>query len=165
MQQVEVLPASASALYSGNAVGGVINIILQPDFEGAEVRTTYTNALGGFNAPQSSVSLQYGHGLLDGKLHLRLNATFTRTDPAVDSELNYQPARLTRAPGLDSRATPNVASTNGTPLFPTGTATFTSVAPGANGSGGAARVRRPRRRLQHRPLRHARRARGVDQQP
>ncbi|MCC5023507.1 MAG: TonB-dependent receptor plug domain-containing protein [Candidatus Synoicihabitans palmerolidicus] len=31
VQQVQVLPASASALYSGNAVGGVIHILLRPD--------------------------------------------------------------------------------------------------------------------------------------
>ncbi len=136
VQQVQVLPVSASALYSGNAVGGVINIVLRPDYEGAEVRTTYTNALGGFDAPQSSVSLQYGRGLLDGKLHLRLNATFTRTEPAVESEVGYQQARLASTAGFAARATPNIASADGRPLFGPGTPNFTSVAPGANGSGG-----------------------------
>lgn len=136
VQQVEVLPVSASALYSGNAVGGVINIVLRPDYEGAEVRTTYTNALGGFDAPQSSVALQYGRGLLGGKLHVRLNATFTRTEPAVESELDYQRARLAGTTGLAARATPNIASADNTPLFPSSTATFTSVAPGADGTGG-----------------------------
>jgi iron complex outermembrane receptor protein len=135
VQQVEVLPVSASALYSGNAVGGVINIVLR-DFDGTEIRTTYTNALGGFDAPQASVSLQYGKTLLDGRLRLRLNGTFTRAEPAVESELRLQQARLARTAGFTARATPNIASANGTPLFPGNPAAFTSVAPGADGGGG-----------------------------
>jgi len=138
VQQVEVLPVSASALYSGNAVGGVINIVLSPAADGTEVRTTYTNALGGFNAPQSSVSLQHSRTLLGGALRLRLNATFTQTEPAVESEFHYQQARLAGTIGLAPRATPNVASTDGSPLFGPGSPSFTSVAPGADGTGGLA---------------------------
>ncbi len=57
VQQIEVLPVSASALYTGNAVGGVINIVLRSgaDADTTELTTTYTNALRGFDAPQSSV--------------------------------------------------------------------------------------------------------------
>ncbi len=139
VQQIEVLPTSASALYTGNAVGGVINIVLTPDLDGTELRTTYTNAMGGFDAPQSSVSLSHGRTLLDGRLRLRLNATFTETAPAVESELGYQRARLARTPaGFAPRDTPNVISADGSPLFGAGTASFASVAPGADGTGGLA---------------------------
>ena len=139
VQQIEVLPTSASALYSGNAVGGVINIVLRPDADGTEVRTTYTNALGGYNAPQSSVSFQHGRTLLDGKLRLRLNATFTQTSPVVESELGYQQRRLAATPGgLLPRATPNIESATFAPLFGPGTSAITSVAPGADGMGGLA---------------------------
>jgi len=139
VQQVEVLPVSASALYSGNAVGGVINIVLRPEADGTEVRTTYTNTLGGFDAPQTSASLQHSRTLLGGKLRLRLNATFTQTSPAIESELGYQRARLTTTPGgLLPRATPNIESSTLAPLFGPGTPAFTSVTPGAAGSGGLA---------------------------
>ncbi|RXK55270.1 hypothetical protein ESB00_05065 [Oleiharenicola lentus] len=139
VQQIEVLPTSASALYTGNAVGGVINIVLTPDLDGTELRTTYTNAMGGFDAPQASVSLSHGRTLLDGRLRLRLNATFTETAPAVESELGYQRARLVRTPaGFAPRDTPNVVSADGSPLFGAGTANFASVPPGADGRGGLA---------------------------
>lgn len=139
VQQVEVLPVSASALYSGNAVGGVINIVLQPEADGTELRTTYTNALGGFDAPQSSVSLQHGRTLLGGRLRLRFNVTRTRATPAVETELGHQRARLARTPAeFAPRNTPNVLSTDGRSLFGPGGAPFTSVAPGAGGSGGRA---------------------------
>ena len=141
VQQIEVLPTSASALYSGNAVGGVINIVLTPEMDGTELRTTYTNALGGFDAPQSSVSLSHGRTLLDGRLRLRLNATLTQTAPPVETELGYQRARLAREPaGFTARDTPNVTSADpaSTGLFGPGTASFTSVSPGADGTGGLA---------------------------
>jgi outer membrane receptor protein involved in Fe transport len=141
VQQVEILPVSASALYNGNAVGGVINIVLRSssDINATEVTSTYANALGHFDAPQSSVSLVNGQTLLDGKLHLRFNASFTRDTPPTEAELGYHQARVLPPPELGEpvyRATPNIRSTDGTPLFGPGTSSVTSVASGADGSGG-----------------------------
>ena len=53
IQQVEVLPASAAAIYSGNPVGGVINIVLRPDVTATELTATYTNAAAGYDAPRA----------------------------------------------------------------------------------------------------------------
>ncbi|MBS0664419.1 MAG: carboxypeptidase regulatory-like domain-containing protein [Verrucomicrobia bacterium] len=142
VEQVEVLPLSASALYSGNPVGGVINIVLRPDVDVTELSTTYTNALAGYDAPQSSVSLQHGETLLGGALRLRLSATYTAATPATEAELGYIREHDTIRPDLDApvfRATPNIRSADGTtPLFGPGSSTVTSVAPGASGSGGLA---------------------------
>jgi outer membrane receptor protein involved in Fe transport len=141
IQQVEVLPASASAIYSGNPVGGVINIVLRPDVTATELNATYTNAAAGYDAPQTSFSLQHGQSLLDNKLRVRLNAVFTAAEPPTEAELGFRrrhAATLTLAPDALYRATPNVQSADGSPLFGPGSASFTSVAPGANGSGGLA---------------------------
>ena len=141
VQRIEVLPISASALYSGNPVGGVINVILRKNVVDTEVTATYSNAARGFNAPQSSLVLQHGQSLLDGRLHLLLNATFTQVAPPTESQLDYHHgvvAPASAAGGPLYAATPNVRSADGTPLFGSGTATFTSVAPGADGTGGLA---------------------------
>lgn len=141
VQRVEVLPISAAALYSGNAVGGVINIILRTDANVSlnEVTTTYTNALGGFDAPQMSLSLQLGRTLLDGRLRYRLAVTDTRMFPPTEAELGYGQLQAQRRLAVDPeqalyRATPNVRSADGMPLFGPGSPAFTSVAPGADGS-------------------------------
>jgi outer membrane receptor protein involved in Fe transport len=141
VERVEVLPVSASALYSGNAVGGAINIVLRPDVDAnaTEVTAIYTNAVHGFDAPQSSLSLLHGQTLLDGTLRVRINATLTRATPPTESELGYIQANLRAHPGpMDflHRATPNIRSADGSPLFGPGSATVTSVAPGADGTGG-----------------------------
>lgn len=141
IQQVEVLPASASAIYSGNPVGGVINIVLRPDVNATELNATYTNAAAGYDAAQTSVSLQHGQSLLDHRLRLRLNAVRTSVEPPTEAELGYRRRHdATRTIADDSlyRATPNVRSADGSALFGPGSASFTSVAPGADGTGGLA---------------------------
>ncbi len=141
IQQVEVLPASASALYTGNPVGGVINIVLRPDVTATEVNTTYTNATGGYDSPQASFSLQHGQSLLGGALRLRFNAVFSSATPPTEAELGLRRAHQAALPPPGDplfRATPNVRSADGAPLFGPGSASFTSVAPGADGTGGLA---------------------------
>jgi iron complex outermembrane recepter protein len=139
IERVEVLPVSASAVYSGSPVGGVINIVLRPNVNTTELTTTYTNAFGRFNAPQSTTSLLHGETLLGGKLHLRLNATFTQATPPTEANLGYIRANLAAEPVPEDelfRATPNVSSADGSPLFGPRTPSFTSVAPGSDGTGG-----------------------------
>lgn len=141
VDRIEVLPVSASALYSGNPVGGVINIVLRPDTDATEVTATYTNALGGYDAAQSTASLQHGQSLLGGALRLRLSTSNTRINPATEAELGYRQQaaqQITLLPDRLYRATPNVRSAVGSPLFGPGSAAFTSVAPGADGRGGLA---------------------------
>lgn len=150
VQQVQVLPASASALYSGNAVGGVINILLRPDRteRHSEINTTYTNATEGFDAPYTSISLLHSESLLDGKLNLRLNANFVSTTPATEAELKYQRDNNTAAVADDKPlygATPNiriaqpdVSGIRDGRLVNGSNFVVTSVPPGADGTAGLA---------------------------
>lgn len=143
VQQVQVLPASASALYSGNAVGGVINILLRPDENErrTEVTTTYTNATEGFDAPYSSISFLHSESLWDGKLNLRFNANFIATTPALEADLKYQRDHATPQVALDKPvfgATPNIRSVDGSSIIDGANVITTSVPAGADGSGGRA---------------------------
>jgi len=170
VQQIEVLPASAASLYSGNPVGGVINIVLRPDAEGeaTEVTTTYTNALHRFDAPQSSLSLIHGRTLLDGALRVRLNASFTQAMPPTESELGYIRANIrpSISPGDPIyRATPNIRSANLSPLFGPGTSPATSGGTGRGRHGRPRGLRHPAGRAQSGFVRLARRSGGLARQP
>lgn len=155
VQQVEVLPISAASLYSGNAVGGVINIVLRPgvDAEATEVALTYTNTLGGYDAPQSSASILHSRTLLGGSLRVRFNASVTKAIPPTEAELGFRQAHGVKSVADNIsiyRATPNVRGFQARPeneddppppqqpLFGPCTATVTSVPPGADGTGGIA---------------------------
>jgi outer membrane receptor protein involved in Fe transport len=139
IERVEVLPVSASAIYSGSPIGGVINIVLRPNVNTTELTTTYTNAFSGFDASQSTESLLHGETLLGGALRVRLNATFTQVTPPTESELGFIQARFLASPQAQNqlfRATPNVSGAGDAPLFGPGTPSFTSVAPGSDGAAG-----------------------------
>jgi len=141
IERIEVLPVSASAIYSGSPEGGVINIVLRPDANTTELTTTYTNALAHYDAPQTSVSLLHGETLLGGKLHLRVNLNYTKVTPPTEADLGYIRANLLANPQAEDvlyRATPNISSANQSPLFGPGTSAITSVAPGSDGTGGLA---------------------------
>lgn len=143
VQQIQVLPTSASALYSGNAVGGVINIVLRPDVDAdaSELTATYTNALRHFDAPQSSISLLHARSLFGGKLRIRFNLSVTQAMPPTESELGYHRRQQPTVVAPDAtihRATPNIQSVDGSPLFGPSSSSVTSVAPGADGTGGLA---------------------------
>jgi outer membrane cobalamin receptor len=43
IDRVEVLPGSASAIYGGTAVGGVVNVILKRSYTGDRVSSSYQN--------------------------------------------------------------------------------------------------------------------------
>ncbi len=141
VQQVEVLPISASSLYNGNPVGGVINIVLRPgvDANSTELTATYNNAVGRFDAPQSTLSLLNSETLLGGALRLRFNSSTSRSTPATEAELGYHRRDLAAPSSLAAlihRATPNLHSADLSPLFGPGTSPVTSVATGADGTGG-----------------------------
>ncbi|MBL9211955.1 MAG: TonB-dependent receptor plug domain-containing protein [Opitutaceae bacterium] len=157
VQQIEVLPLSAAALYSGNAVGGIVNIVLRPavDANATEASLTYTNALAPYDAAQVSASLMHSRSLLGGALRVRFNASVAHTIPPDETELGYRQRRPRPTLPLTAslyRATPNIRSMALRPddaapsdpppplppLFGLGAATVTSVAPGASGLGGLA---------------------------
>jgi iron complex outermembrane receptor protein len=121
----------------------VINIVLRPsvDANSTELTATYNNALHGFDASQSSLSLLHSETLIGGALRLRLNASVTQSTPATEAELGYHRRNTTAPTSLAAsihRATPNIHSADLSPLFGPDSSPVTSVAPGADGTGGLA---------------------------
>lgn len=141
VERIEVLPASASALYNGNPVGGVINIVLRPDINHTELNATYTNTLDNYDAASTSISLQHGQSLLDGRFKVRLSASLAQATPPTEAELGYL-HRMAVPSGTIYRATPNIRSADGgalatpSPITPGDDPAVASVAPGADGTGG-----------------------------
>ncbi len=76
IDRIEVLPSSASGIYGGSAVGGVVNVILKNDYTGGEIRLTYENTWD-TDAPRRSAALSYGAALEGGKTHLTLSASWS----------------------------------------------------------------------------------------
>ncbi len=76
VDRIEVLPASASAIYGGSAVGGVINVILKRNYRGGEVRTSYQNP-DDTDAPIRRIDASYGFALEGGRTRVTLSASYS----------------------------------------------------------------------------------------
>ena len=73
IERIEILPASAGAIYGGSAVGGVVNVILRRDYRGLEASLQYGNTFdwttgdfrgtlsGAFNVAGASVTFTASH--------------------------------------------------------------------------------------------------------
>lgn len=105
IDRIEVLPSSASAIYGGNAIGGVVNVILKSNYQGGSLKMTYENTVDS-DAPIRSATLTYGATLEGGKTQISLVARYSdgqgvyskdRLDLAqrgIRQILNNQPANI-----------------------------------------------------------------------
>ncbi|MDB6126161.1 MAG: hypothetical protein JWM35_57, partial [Verrucomicrobia bacterium] len=76
IESIEVMPSSAAGIYGGNALGGVVNVILKKNYVGGEVRLTYDNTFD-TDAARRTASINYGLALEGGKTHVVLGASWS----------------------------------------------------------------------------------------
>jgi iron complex outermembrane recepter protein len=131
IDRIEILPSSASGIYGGSAVGGVVNIILKKNYTGGDVRVSYDRPTSG-DAPIRTLTATYGTGFEDGKSHVMVTAQYSDSQPLyvgdranlIDrgyatilkndpSFLGYDPTLTTAAFPLLG-ATPNIFGYNST---------------------------------------------------
>lgn len=113
MQRVDVVTGGASAAYGADAVAGVVNFVLDREFEGlkASISTGITEMMDGENY---NFSVAGGRSFMDGRLHVIASAEGRQIDQiGVDSEAkdrldNWQDWGLVRNPKwVSATATPN----------------------------------------------------------
>ncbi|MBU1323876.1 MAG: TonB-dependent receptor [Alphaproteobacteria bacterium] len=79
IQSIEIITGGASSVYGADAVSGVLNFVLQKDFEGLEIDTQYSmiNQNGEAN---KRFSVLGGINLLDDRLNLWAHAEYEQID-------------------------------------------------------------------------------------
>ncbi|MSU25373.1 MAG: TonB-dependent receptor [Opitutus sp.] len=80
VDRVEILPSSASGIYGGSAVAGVINVILKKNYSGGEVRLSYDTPLD-TDAGVRTAALSWGRAFENGKTHVMFTAQFSNAHP------------------------------------------------------------------------------------
>jgi len=96
IERVEVLLDGASALYGSDAVGGVVNVILRQNFEGAETRARTSIAQGG-TARELQFAQTFGKGWGSG--HAVISAEYYQRDPLAAAERDFTASSDLRAQG------------------------------------------------------------------
>lgn len=81
IERIEVLPGSASAIYGGTAVGGVVNVILRRNYTGGQVSATYQNTFD-TDAPLRTINALFGFSLgKSGNTHVTLSGSYSDGKP------------------------------------------------------------------------------------
>ncbi len=115
IERIEVLTGGASAVYGADAVAGVVNFIMNDDFEGVRLDAQYgfydhdnSNAIGdivearGFATPDSSVRDGYSKDITftlgmnsgDGRGNATVYAGYRELDALLQSERDYSACTL-----------------------------------------------------------------------
>lgn len=103
VKQIDILKAGGSVVYGTSAVAGVINFILDDEFEGFEASVGYGTAEDGQVASESTANFIYGDRLMDGKLRFTIGGVYRKEDNMMATD---RPWML----GGGTSATPNPGS-------------------------------------------------------
>jgi outer membrane receptor protein involved in Fe transport len=111
LQRVDVVTGGASAAYGADAVAGVVNFVLDREFEGIRTRAA-TGVTAEGDGQNRNVSFAGGHGFLDDRLHLIGSIDVREIDQVGPDRDRYgdwwQDWGLVRNPAyVSAAATPN----------------------------------------------------------
>lgn len=146
IERIEILPTTASGLFGGGAIGGVVNIILRRDYQATELRTEYSDTFDGGGATRK-VDLLLGRQFREGKTNLMFRGNWSDQDPVLSGDRKFYQRWLNAVrrnnpdyleTWIPMGSTPNIRSDDGSPLFGPGTPSFTHVPVGYSGGGGLA---------------------------
>jgi len=119
VKRVDVLTGGASSVYGADAVAGVVNFVMDTEFEGVRFDYNYSfnnhsndhetaqalNEARNFPLPDSSVNVGYtkdaslaiGIGGAEGRGHATFYATYREVDPVLQAEFDYSNCTLNLA--------------------------------------------------------------------
>jgi iron complex outermembrane recepter protein len=89
IERIEILPDGASALYGSDAIGGVVNVILRHDYDGAETRVRVSTSTGGV-ADQTQLAQIVGTHWSSGSV--LVGYEYSKIDPLHNGSRAYTAA-------------------------------------------------------------------------
>ncbi|PZT91421.1 MAG: hypothetical protein DI637_02120 [Citromicrobium sp.] len=126
IERIEVLPASSGGLYGGNAIGGVVNVILKRNYSGVTISAGYQNTFE-TNAPIANVEIAGGLRFNEGRTRVTFSAARKIGEDILISDrpwveqarairLENAPEQYYSRPTPPLGSTPNIRSVNSQPL-------------------------------------------------
>ena len=88
LERVEVLKEGAAALYGSDAVAGVVNNVLQSDFDGLLVEAQYGGAES-TSLREGQVNLHFGRDIADGRGNISVFAGYTHRTSLLRSDQDF----------------------------------------------------------------------------
>jgi iron complex outermembrane recepter protein len=107
IDHIEVLADGASAIYGSDAIGGVVNIILKSDYDGADIGLRDGKAQGDY----SEKSGYFTAGTSWHDLHITASGSWSHNDPLYQDRRSFSSpiiGRVTAVPGTIGGANPAI---------------------------------------------------------
>lgn len=144
IKRVDVLTGGASSVYGADAVAGVVNFVLDTDFEGFRLDTQYSlyshknrnkdvfttplnNSNYGYPRGTSTdggaidATLAFGAGFDDGRGHVTAYVGYRKINPVVQANRDYSACALSGRTAAQVQANGQLYSCGGSATSPTGT--------------------------------------------
>lgn len=111
IERIEVITGGAGAAYGADAIAGVVNLILKDDFQGLELRGTYSDSFPAFDAREYQVSGLLGANFDDGKGNVAVSVEYSKRESLGKLERNFS-QQATSTTGTPPTGRLVVSSTN-----------------------------------------------------
>lgn len=102
IERIEILPSSASAIYGGGAIGGVINIILRKDYVGRDL-TAYVGTSTDGGATEYRFTYFEGRSFNAERSRLSLTVDYNHRDPLYLDDRDYLQRAFDRYPASSAQ--------------------------------------------------------------
>ncbi|WP_234715638.1 TonB-dependent receptor domain-containing protein [Sphingopyxis macrogoltabida] len=112
IERIEIVTGGAGAAYGADAVAGVVNLILKDNFEGIDLRATYSNSVPKTDAREYQISGIIGGNFADGRGNIAFSAEYSKRQGLIKAQRPFA-----------SQATSTTSS------FPTGSLTNSALNP------------------------------------
>jgi len=101
IERIEILPSSASAVYGGGAIGGVINVILRKDYSGRDITATFGTSTDG-GGTKYGLSYFDGRSFNEGRTRLSMTLSYEKTEPLYLDDRDFLQRAMERYPQSSS---------------------------------------------------------------
>lgn len=113
IERIDVTTGGAGAAYGADAIAGVVNIILKDDFEGVDLRATYSNSIPETDARELQISGTIGGNFADNRGNFALSVEYADRQGLIKAQRAFA-AQATSTTG--SFPTGSFTNSNANPI-------------------------------------------------
>ncbi len=89
LERVEIVTGGGGSIYGADAVAGVTNFVLKRDFEGLDLRATYSNVLRQFDGEEYQLMGTLGGNFADGRGNMAISVEHSGREPLLKGQRDF----------------------------------------------------------------------------